>query len=82
MALGWYLDDAGPEGRYAAGFSAEPDLRTVGLVLFAVLVALGATVPARAATDAGRPVQTETIVVPPDKAIEPDVGTPPDSAEP
>ncbi len=59
-------------------------LRVIGLALAAVLIGAGAVpMVARAAIDGGRPVQTETIVVPPDKAVEPGMpALPPDSAEP
>ena len=58
-------------------------LRTIGLVLAGVLLTVGAGPgSARAATD-GRSVQTETIIVPPDNAMEPGMpAVPPDSTEP
>ena len=57
-------------------------LWSVGLVLAAVLLAVGAPL-AQAATEGGRPVQTQTIVVPPEGAIEPAMpAVPPDSVDP
>lgn len=58
--------------------------RIAGLALFAALLAVGALAHrAQAATESGRPVQTETIVVSPDKALEPGMPqVPPDSAAP
>ena len=55
-------------------------LRTIAIALAAVLLAAGpAAAAAPTATD-GRPVQTETIVVPPDSVLEPAMPTvPPDS---
>ncbi len=63
-------------------FPCNPFLRAVNLALMVTMLAAGAiSTPARAATE-GRPVQTQTIVVPPDKAIEPGMPeVPPDSAE-
>ncbi len=55
-------------------------LRPIGLALVAALFAFG-TAPAQAATE-GRPVQTQSIVVPPDKTVEPGMSeVPPDAAE-
>ena len=59
----------------------NPVLRVVGIVFVATLLGVGAG-SVRAATD-GHPVATETIVVPPDSAIEPGMpAVPPDSTEP
>ncbi len=57
--------------------------RAIGLALVAVLLGSGAAPgPARAVPE-GNPVQTETIVVPPDRAIEPAMPqVPSDSTEP
>jgi hypothetical protein len=59
-------------------------LRVIGLTVAAMLIGAGGVpVVAQAATEGGRPVQTETIVVPPDKAVEPGMpALPPDSTEP
>ncbi len=60
-------------------FSRKPVLRAIGSALLATLLAAGM---AQAATD-GRPVQTQSIVIPPDKAAEPGTpAVPPDVAEP
>ena len=63
-------------------FPEIPSLRTLGLALVTALLAVAAApLPARAVPE-GHPVQTQTIVIPPDKAIEPGMPeVPPDSAD-
>ncbi len=63
-------------------FSLNSVSRTVGFALVTALLAVAAVPgPARAAPE-GNPVQTETIVVPPDKSFEPGMpDVPPDSTE-
>ena len=63
-------------------FPETPSLRALGLALVTALLAVAvAPQPARAVPE-GHPVQTETIVIPPDKAIEPGMPeVPPDSAD-
>ncbi len=57
--------------------------RTVGLAVVAALLAVGAAPPLAGAATEGRPVQTETIIAPPDQTVEPGMpAVPPDSAEP
>ena len=63
-------------------FPRNPTLLTVGFALVAALLAMGAlSVRAQAATE-GHPVPTETIIVPPNKSIEPGTpDVPPDSSD-
>jgi len=63
-------------------FPETHSLRALGLALVTALLAVAvAPQPARAVPE-GHPVQTETIVIPPDKAIEPGMPeVPPDSAD-
>jgi hypothetical protein len=86
FVLGWPWDDLVDEaGTEAAMRQISPRisvLRSIGLALAALLAAGAAAGFARAATE-GRPVQTETIIVQPDNAMEPGMpAVPPDSAMP